>query len=250
MTTTARLAATWILVLLLFGIWPGIDIWASALFFDTETGRFPLNDSAALELLRNIIWNAANLALLACMVFGTFALLATRETAVPGRVWAFAVALIFLGPILIVNGVLKAYWGRARPADTDIFGGDLPFSQAWHWAGNCPSNCSFVSGEAAAVTCLAIILALVLWHNVADRKRLLFLLIALVILGASLRLMKGRHYLSDITWSVLITLTLAHLLAWRMRVYEVWDRVTFKAIRQDAACIWAAVKSIGGRGAP
>ena len=238
---TRSLVFAWLATFLLFGIWPGLDPWVSGLFFDTAKGLFPLAASGFLELLRNVIWNLSNVALLMALVFGIYALLATPSPAVPGRVWGFVLALILLGPLLLVNGVLKAHWGRARPADTDVFGGPLPFSPPWELAGNCPSNCSFVSGEAAAVTCLAIILALVLWNNVADKRRLLLALAALVVLGAGLRVLKGRHYLSDVVWSVLLMVTLAHVLALRLRVYEIAHRVTWAALRSDARRMRAAL---------
>lgn len=238
---TARLTYLWLALLLIFAILPGIDLWVSRLFFDAETGRFPLDESAFLDFVRNAIWNGANLALLVAIIFGTFTLFATRPTAVPGRVWGFILLLIFLGPLLLVNGILKAFWGRARPADTEAFGGTLPFSPPWEFAGNCTSNCSFVSGEAAAVTCLAIILGLLLWHSVADKRRLLIWLAALVVLGASLRVLKGRHYLSDVIWSVLLMATLAHALAVRLGIYDIAHRVTWTALRSDGARILAAL---------
>ena len=142
----------------------------------------------------------------------------------------------------MVNGILKAYWGRARPADTDVFGGALPFSPPWEIAGNCADNCSFVSGEAAGVTCLAIILGVVLWHNVADKRSLVLLLATLVIVGAGMRVMKGRHYLSDVVWSVLLMVTLAQFLAHRFGLYALADRVSFAAIRADLARIGAALR--------
>ena len=238
---TRSLGLAWLATLLLFGIWPGIDLWVSGLFFDESAGAFPLASSGVLELLRNVIWNLSNAALLVALIFGHYALMATPSPAVPGRVWGFVLALILLGPLVLVNGVLKAHWGRARPADTDVFGGALPFSPPWELAGNCPGNCSFVSGEAAAVTCLAIILALILWHNVSDKRRLLLVLVALVVLGASLRVLKGRHYLSDVIWSVLLMATLAHVLALRLRVYEIAHRVTWAALRSDALRMRAAL---------
>lgn len=237
---TQRLLFAWLGLFLIFGIWPGLDPFVSGIFFNRDTGQFPLVDSGALELLRNLIWQAANLAVLVALVFGAYAVLATRATAVPGRVWGFILLLVLLGPLLLVNGLLKAFWGRARPADTDLFGGSLPFSGPWEFARNCPDNCSFVSGEAAAVACLAIILGLILWHNVTDKRRLLRALFALVVIGASMRVLKGRHYLSDVLWSVLMMATLAHVLAIRLGIYAVAYRVTWAAILSDAARIRAA----------
>ncbi|MEM9320675.1 MAG: phosphatase PAP2 family protein [Pseudomonadota bacterium] len=242
---TRGLVAVWLAALMIFGAFPGIDLWVAGLFFDPETGSFPLADSAVLEFLRDLVWNAANLATLTAFIFGTFALLATRATAVPGRVWGFALLLILLGPVLLVNGVLKHYWGRARPADTDHFGGQYPFTPAWEFAGNCPSNCSFVSGEAAAVTCLAIFIGLLLWRQVADKRALLLALGALIVLAAGLRVAKGRHYISDAIWSVLLMLTLAHVLAARMGLAAHLDKLTWPAIRRDGARIVAACRAWG-----
>lgn len=238
---TRNLALAWLSALLLFAIWPGLDLWASGLFFDAGSGRFPLAHSGGLEVVRNLIWNAANLAALGVLVMGCHALLSPRPTAVPGRIWGYLLALVLLGPLLLVNGILKEHWGRARPADTDAFGGALPFSGPWEIAGHCATNCSFVSGEAAAVTVLAVILGVVFWHNVQNKRRLLIALAALILLGASLRVLKGRHYLSDVVWSVLMILALAHVLAQRIGVYAVAHRVTWAALRTDMARIRAAL---------
>lgn len=239
---THRLLIAWLAVFLVFGIWPGLDLWVSNLFYSARTGSFPLAQSWLLEVIRNLIWNAANLALVVALVFGAFALFATRETAVPGRVWSFVLLLILLGPLLLVNGVLKAYWGRARPADTDEFGGSLPFSAPWEIAGNCTDNCSFVSGEAAAVSCLVIILALVFWHSVSNKRRFVILLASLLVVGAGMRVFKGRHYLSDVIWSVLLMSTLAHVLAMRLGIYESAGRISWTALRTDAGRIATSLR--------
>ena len=60
------------------------------------------------------------------------------------------------GPGLVVNGVLKAFWGRARPSQILEFGGAAQFTPPVQIADQCARNCSFVSGEASGVTMLAI----------------------------------------------------------------------------------------------
>ncbi|MEM6609740.1 MAG: phosphatase PAP2 family protein [Pseudomonadota bacterium] len=242
---TGRIAACWLAAFFLFGAFPGIDLWVSGLFYDPASSSFPLAENRPLEFLRNAIWNAAEIATLVALIFGTFALLATPAPAIPGRIWAFALLFIFLGPLVLVNGVLKTYWGRARPADTDVFGGPHPFTPAWEWAGNCAANCSFVSGEAAGVTCLAILLGVAFWNRVRNRRALLVALGALIVIGAGMRVMKGRHYLSDAVWAVLLMVTLAHWLAARLRLQEVMDRVTWSGLRADGARIVAAAKNWG-----
>ena len=41
------------------------------------------------------------------------------------------VLTIALGPGLLVNGILKDYWGRPRPAEISNFGGDKEFRPVW-----------------------------------------------------------------------------------------------------------------------
>src|SRR5262249_62173504 len=67
------------------------------------------------------------------------------------------ILLTFLvGPGLIVNSMLKQYWGRARPIEIHQFGGDAQFSRAGIPATQCRRNCSFPSGDAAAAFPLAL----------------------------------------------------------------------------------------------
>ena len=61
----------------------------------------------------------------------------------------FLVAATALGPGLIANTVLKDNWGRARPYQTDSFGGTRQFTPAPLPAAQCERNCAFVSGHAA-----------------------------------------------------------------------------------------------------
>ncbi|MBF9030555.1 phosphatase PAP2 family protein [Rhodobacterales bacterium HKCCE3408] len=243
--TGRTLLKLWLALLLVFAILPGLDIAVSRLFFDAGTWQFPADDSPALEGIRTLIWNISNLFALTALVFGLHASLTRQETALPSRVWAFALALILTGPVLLVNGILKTFWGRARPAEIAEFGGGATFTPPWQISRACADNCSFVSGEAAAVTCVAILSWLFLRHSVpADRRRVVVVaLVILVVVGAGLRLAKGRHFLSDVSWSVLMMLTLAAGLAWLFRLREVDRFITLRAFGRDAALLWRDVRA-------
>lgn len=96
---------------------------------------------------------------------------------------------------MLVNFILKSHWGRPRPLETIDFGGALHFVQAGSMAGECASNCSFVSGEAAGAGWLLCLLFLV------PRPLRLVLfgpLAAISLLAPALRLAFGAHYLSDV----------------------------------------------------
>jgi lipid A 4'-phosphatase len=120
----------------------------------------------------------------------------------------FLTAAWVLGPGLVVNGILKSFWGRARPIQTDWFGGAWPYSPPWLPVDHCVRNCSFVSGEAAASFCL-ITLAFVVPRQYRALTALAALLFAVAIGWA--RIAAGGHYLSDvvIAWGLVLMTTLA-----------------------------------------
>lgn len=122
----------------------------------------------------------------------------------PGRALYGSAALITLalGPGLLVNGFLKANWGRPRPGQTDLFGGDMPFVPAGQWSDACQSNCSFISGEASSAFWLAILVPLLpaAWRPVA-----LGVGLAVATLASGLRVAFGGHYLSDVVLGALST---------------------------------------------
>jgi lipid A 4'-phosphatase len=105
-----------------------------------------------------------------------------------------AIAAYLAGPILLVNGVLKAYSGRPRPIDVTLFGGDLGFMPVGDFSGACLSNCSFVSGEAAAAGWLLCLIPLLRgpWRHVIAA-----LLIDISFAAPLLRVVMGSHFLSD-----------------------------------------------------
>jgi lipid A 4'-phosphatase len=122
-------------------------------------------------------------------------------------------AIVFLGltygvgPGLIVNLLLKNYWGRARPEAIEAFGGLDPYTPAW-----VPSDAggaSFVSGEVsiAAAACAVALLA-------RGRTRVVLFLagFALASLIGTVRMAQGGHFLSDVVFAMLLT----WLIAWLM----------------------------------
>jgi len=54
-----------------------------------------------------------------------------------------------LGPGLLVNGILKPNWGRPRPADLTIMGGDREYKRVWEPQGRGQGK-SFTCGHCAA----------------------------------------------------------------------------------------------------
>jgi membrane-associated phospholipid phosphatase len=72
----------------------------------------------------------------------------------PARMTVLVLVTGLLGPILLVNGILKEQWGRPRPGETLELGGTLPYKPWWDPSGECRSNCSFASGETSSAFAL------------------------------------------------------------------------------------------------
>ncbi|MEP2555820.1 MAG: phosphatase PAP2 family protein [Rhizobiaceae bacterium] len=119
-----------------------------------------------------------------------------------------------VGPLLVVNLMLKEYWGRPRPVQTLFFGGDNPYIVPGDISNFCQSNCSFVSGEAAAAFWM---LALMFYFAGRNRKR--FLIVATVLAAAIsfLRVIFGRHYISDVVTAGLISIFLIAFAVWLLQ---------------------------------
>ncbi|SOB94870.1 phosphatase PAP2 family protein [Rhodobacter maris] len=211
----------WLAAAILFRHFPGTDPAVTGLFYRPGAG-FPIARIEALSLLREGLWNAA----LGVFVLSAIALVWTWR----GRVlaglgadrWGIIFWLFLLGPGVIVNLWLKNLSGRARPDQTTLFGGEATFSLPGDFTDQCARNCSFVSGEVAAATALALALFLLSapWGErwSVARKALRLLALAIPVFVMLQRVGSGRHFASDAVFAVLITLTLA----WAL---EIWRQI-------------------------
>ena len=123
-----------------------------------------------------------------------------------GRELAYLLLVLALGPGLIVNGILKEYWGRARPMNCVDFGGTQVFTPAF-----MPSDQggkSFSSGHASGSAYWVVVVLVLAWGP--WRRYWLGLALGYSLLVAWARLAAGGHFLSDIlvSWFILA------LLAW------------------------------------
>lgn len=206
------LAATLVLTLYFLSA-PGVDMAVSAAFH--RMGEFPLSHEPALRALRKSSTWVMGLALL-----GVLTALVSRirdgrpfTSRTARKAW-FLLAGLALGPGLLVNGTLKALWGRPRPVHLEAFGGDAPYVPVWKMSGWCDANCSFVSGEAASA---AWTVAAVIMLPPAIRRWAIWPAMAY---GAALslnRLAFGGHFLSDVLLSWSLTALVLGLL-WRVMV--------------------------------
>lgn len=233
-----RLVVAGLLAAAVFLIWPGIDLWVSGLFHDG--GDFA--DPELLETLRHLIWAASIVTALGSLGLWLAWLPLRRRASVPGRLWGWIAAVYLLGPGILVNGILKEHWGRARPAH--VFGGEAEFTPPFVIADECARNCSFVSGEASAATALAIVLGALAWPLLAARGRwrAVMTLGGMAVVAALMRVVTGRHFLSDVVFAAFFTALVA-LALWRvMNVAPARDALSIPALRADLRALagWSA----------
>jgi lipid A 4'-phosphatase len=197
----AWLCIAWIFVFAFFYSFPAIDIAASSLFCTAkvagQTGcdLFPARNHWLTVAFRPIFYWVPIGALV--LMLGDIAWQRMRNGWANRdrlRVEILALAAYLLGPILLVNGVLKAYSGRPRPIDSTLFGGSLDFMAVGDFSGACLSNCSFVSGEAAAAGWLLCLVPLIRGRH---RHILAALVIDISFAAPLLRVAMGSHFLSD-----------------------------------------------------
>src|SRR6195256_1111320 len=135
---------------LLFGIFPELDLKLAALFYDPATRSFPAKSDAVAALAGDgAMWVAWALALPALVAIVVKLVRPDRPMLVPGRAAVFLLVTILLSVVVLTNLTFKSYWGRPRPVVVAEFNGPSQFVPWWDPRGDCGRNCSFFSGEGA-----------------------------------------------------------------------------------------------------
>jgi lipid A 4'-phosphatase len=201
---TVLLLACFIASLSLFLSLPWLDIWVSGLFWTPGTG-FALAENGTLQLLRSAYLDLIYLMALVIlfMLFGQLRLGQAMKT--PHQIWSFMTASIIIGPGLVADWLFKGHWGRARPADIEVFGGSAQFTLPFEITDQCTRNCSFVSGEGSGISVIALLVGVLAWPHIRTRP-LLWLggIVVFASFGSGMRIATGRHFLSDTVFAALL----------------------------------------------
>jgi membrane-associated PAP2 superfamily phosphatase len=189
----------------IFATVPALDLWVSGLFYDPARG-FWLRDAAAIHRLRSVMMGAVWVVGLPALLLALMAGIGRGRYRLGARPWLFVAGGLVLGPGLLVNGLLKETWGRARPADVAQFGGEAAFTPPFQITDQCLRNCSFTSGEAASAATLAMLGLALAWPGASRQGRWLLvgILVPIALAAGGLRVAMGRHFLSDVVFSVLL----------------------------------------------
>lgn len=182
----------------LFVVFPQIDIFVSSLVYSKEIG-FIANGTWYESILYNSIQPVVALAIIAPL-FIWFYNIATKKDLlhVNKKVVLYLLLVLAIAPGIIVNDILKDHWGRARPAQTTIFGGHKEFTPAFVLSDQ--GGYSFSCGHGAGAFFL-IALALL-----AQKRKRLWMSLALGygVAISFIRIAAGGHFLSDTVVSFFI----------------------------------------------
>ena len=210
--THRRAAIAFVFAAVMFALYPQVDLWFTGLFYDPAHG-FAWRESATLRALYKIVpyigW--VSFAVL-CVVIALGFIRPDGRLRTYRKVAVYLLLVLFLGPGLVVNELIKAHSGRARPSYSQPFGGDKAFTRAFVPADQCERNCSFVSGH-AAVGFYFLSFAFVF---TAARRTWLVVGVALGSFFGLARIVEGAHFLSDVVFSGFTIYFVAALVDWLM----------------------------------
>jgi lipid A 4'-phosphatase len=215
---------------LLFGIYPELDLKLAALFYDPVTRSFPLKlDTLAMIARDGAMWISWGLALPAIIALVIKLARPDRPLLMSGRAIIFLLVTLMLSAGVLTNLTFKSYWGRPRPVVVTQFNGPEQFVPWWDPRGDCERNCSFFSGEGATAfwTYAPAALAPPAWRPLAYAAATLF-----GVMTSVLRMAFGGHFFTDVAAAGLVTFVvvwLAHGYIYRWR----WSRLSDQRI--DAA---------------
>jgi len=187
-----------LLATLVFLTFPKIDLGISSAFH-ARNGTFSGQSLRWVQALRGSFSGAFYLFVgvsLAGLVLTRYR--ARKWLTLDDKQWLFLAMCLSLGPGILANVVLKDHWGRARPKQVVEFGGAKMFTSPMIPTDQCANNCSFVSGEAAAIFMPFYALGLIVPQWTAA------LLAAGTVCGFAagfVRIAQGAHFLSDVIFA-------------------------------------------------
>lgn len=201
-------AAAVVLLAVASVVFSGVDLWFSGLFWHPGQGFFDRDSWWAMALYRSvpvIAYVVVGLALLMLIANAV----RRRPLLLPSRAILYVLVVVAVGPGLVVNVLFKDHWGRARPRDVVEFGGTATFTPAFVVSDQCPRNCSFVAGHPSmALALVALALLISRRRRVLRRSAVAAVLVFGLLVGLG-RIVQGGHFLSDVVFSAIFTLTIA-----------------------------------------
>jgi membrane-associated PAP2 superfamily phosphatase len=213
-----------------FGVYPELDLKLASLFYDEATRSFPLKASMWAAIARDgAMWIAWALAFPALGALVVKLVRPDKPLLISGRAMVFLLVTLVLSAVVLTNLTFKSYWGRPRPVVVTQFNGPEQFVPWWDPRGSCAKNCSFFSGEGATAfwTFAPAALTPPAWRPLAYIGATLF-----GVTTSVLRMAFGGHFFTDVATAGLVTFLVIWLAyAWIYR----WSSTRLTDAQIDAA---------------
>jgi lipid A 4'-phosphatase len=176
-----------------------VDLTLQRSFYEPVQKFFPAEWNPTLNAVRD----NGIIAIVTCGVYNVLAgvqFLSGRLPMFRVRTAVYLTSSLIFGPGIVVNMILKDYWGRFRPYAVTQFGGIEHYTD-WWVLGDCRGNCSFVSGEVAVAAWLfgPAMLLPAPWRNAAIAA-----VAAFTAFVSFSRMAAGKHFLTDTLFAVLV----------------------------------------------
>lgn len=220
---------------LIFGVFPDLDLRIASYFY-APPGPATFALRHVIMVLRDGgMWLITALVLPAVLALAVKLALPRSRFIMSGRAALFLTLTMALGPGILVNGIAKDNWPRSRPIEVRQLGGPDHFVAWWDPRGDCPKNCSFVSGDVSAAIWTLAPAALVppAWRPLAYGTALVFAA------GIGLqRMLLGGHFFTDVVFAgvftfLIVWLVYALLYRWRAALFsdEALERALMRLLR-------------------
>ena len=221
-----------------FGLYPEIELAVARhyhAYIDNSRNAFAWRIYPPMMKARDVgLWITAVLVVPAVAALVIKLILPKRKLLISGRAIVFLIATLALAPGLMVNVLLKDHWDRPRPIDVTQFGGKQHFVPWWDPRGDCPNNCSFVSGDVSGAfwTIAPAALAPPQWRALAYGAAMAF-----GVGMGTMRVMAGGHFVSDAIFAGVFTfliIWIVHGLIYRWPRTRLSDEAVERAIERIA----------------
>ena len=183
----------------IFIYYPKIDVIVSSIFFSANKDKFYFK------------YNIVFIFFSECAYYLMFFLLLYYVTTVVVKFFnqkvfkheSIFILTFFIASIVIIQFFSKYYFGRSRPCNILEFGGSKQFTIACMTSNQCHSNCSFGSFH----TSISIMIFISSFQSSDRIKKIIVTFVTfLAIIFSLIRIIQGKHFLSDVVISACITI--------------------------------------------
>ncbi|HPE58697.1 MAG TPA: phosphatase PAP2 family protein [Thiolinea sp.] len=188
------------------------DVRLERLFYHHAHGDWLLDH---YPLWKSLLYDSVPV-ITATVVFGTLTLILAGFRFVRVRRWRvpllYLLLVFVLGPGLLVNATFKDHWGRPRPIQLQVFGGQAAYVPPLAYVPHSPGR-SFPSGHASVG--FAFVALWFIWRRRLPQwagRALMAALLLGSLIGLT-RMAAGGHFLSDVIWAGWMCLFAAWLLS-------------------------------------